>query len=137
MNKKLLLIALFTIIVLGAFYGISEWFREHDSTAKLKADYTVLATELFDAYEENEEEANAKYLEKVIKVTGEVVEIDKEEDISKVILASNDLMFGVICVFDGKDEITTAPEIGSTVTLKGICSGKAMDVVLNRCALIE
>lgn len=104
---------------------------------KAEADMTLESTALFSAFEANEAEANEKYLDKVIKISGTVKEVntDEEGNISLTLESGNEL-FGVICQMDNltKQEKTDF-KIGEQVTLKGICTGMLMDVVLVRCVV--
>lgn len=102
---------------------------------RAKADATFAAEELYSAFDANETQANADYLDKVIQVTGKVRSSSRNEDGHvKVTLESGDAMFGVICELDEHSEhVRTEFEPGETITVKGLCTGKLMDVVLVRC----
>lgn len=134
--KKLIGIGLL-LALLGVGVGYFMYNKPHQNMEKAEADMTLESTALFSAFEVNEAEANEKYLDKVIKISGTVKEVntDEEGNISLTLESGNEL-FGVICQMDNltKQEKTDF-KIGEQVTLKGICTGMLMDVVLVRCVV--
>ena len=135
--KKLIGIG-FLLALLGLGVGYFMYNKPHQNMEKAEADMTLESTALFSAFEANEAEANEKYLDKVIKISGTVKEVntDEEGNISLTLESGNEL-FGVICQMDNltKQEKTDF-KIGEQVTLKGICTGMLMDVVLVRCVVV-
>jgi hypothetical protein len=130
--KYLLLLA-----VIGAAVGFYQYNKPHQNMEKADADVTMTAPELFQAFEKDELSANETYLDKVVEVKGEVqqVSINDEGGISLTLNSGND-MFGVICQLDELTEHQkTTFEPGEEVTVKGICTGMLMDVVLVRCVV--
>ncbi|MCB0581452.1 MAG: hypothetical protein KDD10_19340 [Phaeodactylibacter sp.] len=135
--KKLLGIGLLLALIAGGI-GYFMYNKPHQNMENAKADVVLDARELFTAFEANETEANQKYLDKVVKVSGLVKEVstDEEGNVS-VTLESGSEMFGVICQMDNltqHDKTDFKP--GEQVTFKGICTGMLMDVVLVRCVLV-
>ena len=134
--KKLIGIG-FLLALLGLGVGYFMYNKPHQNMEKAEADMTLESTALFSAFEANEAEANEKYLDKVSKISGTVKEVntDEEGNISLTLESGNEL-FGVICQMDNltKQEKTDF-KIGEQVTLKGICTGMLMDVVLVRCVV--
>ena len=134
--KKLIGIGLL-LALLGVGVGYFMYNKPHQNMEKAEADMTLESTTLFSAFESNEAEANEKYLDKIIKISGTVKEVntDEEGNISLTLESGNEL-FGVICQMDNltKQEKTDF-KIGEPVTLKGICTGMLMDVVLVRCVV--
>lgn len=67
-------------------------------------------------------------MNKVLEVTGKVSEVSANMDNKRVVvLGTADLMFGVRCTME--DSLTSV-QVGTTVTIKGICSGYLSDVVI-------
>jgi len=96
---------------------------------------TIEASALFDEYSANEKAANAKYIDKVLEVSGEVTNVSKNaEGLTVIMLKTNDLMFGVNCTMEEKEVKCKA---GDKLTLKGICTGYLTDVVLIRCHRVK
>ena len=139
MSINKLLYSIFFVIVLFGVICIYIFFKPEKNLLKLKPDYKLTAIELFNEYSIDEEAANKIFLGKVIQVSGTIREINTEDSIYiTVILETEDIFSGVNCVLNDKyaskqKEII----IGSEVTIKGECSGKLIDVVLNNCILID
>lgn len=106
------------------------------STKNKDAQIKIESVKLFASYSNNETASNKKFNGKIIEVTGKVLKVisDKKGD-TVVILDSGDPVAGVLCTLASKP--STQPKVGSTVTIKGQCSGLLMDVVLNKCHLIK
>ena len=64
-------------------------------------------------------------------------DIATEGEIVSLTLKSPDEISGVICSFDKTALPEKLPEIGDTIKIKGMCSGYLLDVVLNKCSLVE
>ncbi|MCB0616313.1 MAG: hypothetical protein KDC75_23500, partial [Phaeodactylibacter sp.] len=98
--KKLIGIGLL-LALLGVGVGYFMYNKPHQNMEKAEADMTLESTALFSAFEANEAEANEKYLDKVIKISGTVKEVntDEEGNISLTLESGNEL-FGVICQMD-------------------------------------
>ncbi len=128
--KKLIIIAAILAIG-GGFYAYREYNRGVESTADIKSDVTISANELLTAFQTNEEEANAKFLDKVVEVTGEVGQVEVTGGKTIVRLNAGDSMSGVTCEMEGTDDV--AFNKGEQFTFKCTCSGLLMDVVLVRC----
>ena len=124
---RIILLFIGIVIVGSVAVGFVVFNKPHRSVEDEEA-IVITAVKLFLAYETNEIEANQKYLDNVIEVTGVVAEILKNQsDQSVVVLATDNPMFGVTC--------TTAEDIenihvGMVVTMKGICTGYLSDVVI-------
>jgi len=129
---------IFLAIALAAVLGIYLVNRSTPSVKKMSVDYEIDAKELFIAFEEYEEEANTRFLDKVLQVSGVVREAvqDDEGTVSITLDTGNDF-FGVVCELSSSQALTKADfKAGQEVTVKGLCTGMSMDVVLVRCILI-
>jgi hypothetical protein len=138
MRRALIILLLLAIAGGGIAYYL--WNKAPESAANKKADYTVTPGELLQAFQADEEAANAKYLGKVLEVKGTIAEIIPGEDLEmQVILDTGDIMSRVSCVMeeDYQTFLTRKLKAGDTVTLKGFCTGMAMDIVLDRCVVVS
>lgn len=136
--RKIILILVGIVIIIGVAGGIYLWNKPHKNMQRAAADITITAAELMNAYNNDEAAANAKYLEKVIAVTGKVVEATTNDGVTMVSLETDDDFGAISCEFDRFSEhkrTTFSP--GEQITLKGLCSGKTIDVVLVQCVLVE
>jgi hypothetical protein len=140
MNKKKLV--WLVLLIAGAaalIYGYFLYNQEPADVRQLKADIQVSASELVAAFSADENAANTQYLDKVIDVTGNVASVSVDSSgAATVFLETGDPMSAVTCSFY-KEEAASVSALtpGREVTIKGICTGKLSDVVLNRCSLIQ
>jgi hypothetical protein len=126
------------ILVVGLVAGVATWkyvFRKAEtSVASKKADVEISAKDLLNAYETNEDTANAKFLNKIIQVEGTVAEVKTDTSGYSVYLKEPESVSGVLCGFNKEVKIEKHIKTGDVVIIKGICSGYLMDVVLNKCS---
>ena len=136
MRKKLFLLVGIMIIV-ACIYLIYQYNRKPADIKNEEAVLQITAKDLIAAFDNDEVIANEKYTGKVITVSGTVAQVQTETaDQITVFLASNDPLSSVTCSFY-KDEVTQVKDLqpGQKVSIKGVCTGKLMDVVLNKCSL--
>lgn len=144
MNKKLKIFLILVVIGLvvgsgGVYYVFN---MPHRDVKGEEAAFNVEAAAFYTEYSNDEEASNVKFGDKVIEVTGSIVELSGDEYEITVVL--NDEMEGISCALDSvaiannKDKVE-AFKVGDKVTLKGKCDGfdMIMGVVLTRCFIIE
>lgn len=94
----------------------------------------ISAKELFTKFSTNEPQANTAYLNKVLQVSGQVLEVKHNSTAGRVvILNTGDSLFGIACTMT-KPEVVTP---GEKITIKGICTGYLSDVVLTNSYLVN
>jgi hypothetical protein len=131
------------IISAAALYIYTEYSRTHTDTAKLKADYTVTATDLIREFTMDEQSSNKKYWDKVLLVKGIVKSVDRDErGFYSIILGETSSMSSVRCSMDSiHNSEAVSVQKGKVIGVKGICSGfnadelLGSDVILVRCAV--
>jgi len=103
----------------------------------------ITVDELLSAYENDMEEADVKYSNQLIRITGVIdrVEVKDTFNIYFINLVSSDtnrLLQGVRCVFDSDSgsELSRLV-IGQTVTVQGTFDGSMIDISLKDCRLIN
>ena len=135
--KKFLFFFLLILLLLGTGITYYRIQMPVPSLEKEKADYIFSAEELFAIYTADEVSSNDRFLDKLIQVSGKVKELSAEGNQLSVILDGGELSGGIICELDPRfrDQLIL-PKQGQAVTMKGVCSGMLLDVVLVRCVLI-
>ncbi len=131
--KKKIIVGLVLAGLIGASLGYYLFNKPLESTESMKVDYKMLPSELLMAFESDETQANAKYLDKVIQVSGTVSKCETKDNKVTVYLDTDNPMSNIIFQLE---KSTTEIKEGETITLKGICTGYLMDVVLVRAVLI-
>jgi len=133
--KIALFIAAFVALsaILAALYMYN---LKHTDMAKTKPDFILTASALQKEFEDNEASASARYINKILEVTGVVVSITPADSNNlNVSLKTGSEISSVICTFP----VIADPSkfrTGDEITLRGECSGFLMDVLLNNCAII-
>jgi len=130
MKKKILL---FIVIVAAVAAGIGYfvWNKPHE-TVDNKEGLKITAEALAAAFEQDEQKANATYLNQVLEVNGKISELTKnQEGKDVVLLESSDPFSGVLCTM----KEGTSLQLGQVVTIKGFCNGFTTAVLLSDCII--
>ncbi len=136
MNKRILIILITLAVVAGAIYGYREWNRGLEQANEVKAEVALTAEELFKAYTSDEAGANQKFTDKVVQVSGTVREVTGGNGSPvNVLLETGDPLGAVVCEFAA--DMTIELKSGAMATVKGFCTGYNLDVLLQRCAIVE
>lgn len=137
MKKYPIYIAILGLV--GIAVAVYMYNKPHKNIQNSKTDFKIEAEQLIAEFEENETETNAKYLDKVIEVSGVVgkVNADEKDNISVTLEGENPLS-GVVCQLDNlSTHARTNFSEGENVTFKGICTGLLMDVIMVRCVEVD
>lgn len=131
--KKIIPYILVTVVS-AIIFGYWQYNKPHRDIAKEKASFELTADELFNAFEENEDIANAMYLDKVISVTGKIVDLENNQDGKSVLTleAENAMIGGVRCTM--KDSGVALVK-DMEATFKCRCTGFLADVILIECSV--
>ncbi len=130
-----LVAALFMAVIVG-LYGYGEYNRSLPDTHYMKPAFKLEASTFIKQFETDESKANAKYADKTISVHGVAHTVQTTDTTATVFLNDGYSGTSVVCQFgrEGNEEIKDLKK-GDLVTIKGICSGYLMDVVMVRCVL--
>ena len=134
-NRKVLriLVWLFVIGLIFAFSAIYYVFNmPRRNIAKENAAFTLTAKQLISDFKKDENGANAKYIDKVIAVSGEIKGI-RTLDNHSMVFSLEDAMEGVSCTVDSAEVVKNSAKLsqlksGETGNFKGRCSGMLMDI---------
>ena len=110
--------------------------KPHRDVAKEQG-IELTAQQLYDAFKNNETQANSLYLDKAIQLSGTVADISTNQAGQKVVnFSTNDPLVMINCTFKTDPGSLKA---GDTITFKGICTGYIPDanVVINEGVLIK
>jgi hypothetical protein len=134
--KKKIIIGLLLALVAGGAYGLYLWNKPKRTSASEEATASLTAAALYAAFSADAAAANAKYLDKVVEVSGNVSAVETStKGIVTLTLDTDDPMAAITCTFSPGASITAAA--GQSITLKGICSGIQGDmmpaVILSQC----
>jgi hypothetical protein len=137
--KPYIKIALFVVVLfaIGSILtALILYNKKHPDTSKAKPDFIVTSTALQKEFEDNEKAASARYINKILEVTGTIASVTQADSAHlNISLKTGDDMSSVNCTFFTKahpsDFVT-----GNDITLRGECSGFLIDVLLKNCAQV-
>ncbi|EAQ41026.1 OB-fold putative lipoprotein [Polaribacter sp. MED152] len=135
--KKIVLPIIFLSIVV-AVVAYNVYNKPHVDVADAKADVTVTAENLFSEFSKDEVRANTQYLDKIIQVQGLIQNLKVENELGVVTLKTEDDFGTVQCNLSR--EATSNFKLlkkNDLVTIKGICTGYLMDVVLVKSEIVN
>ena len=122
------------LIVIAAGVGIWAYTNKPNRTVANEKGIEISAAQLVKEYQASEPDANSKYLDKTVQVTGTISEVSKNQDGKPtILLSSEDPMTGVFCTLKDEANLT----VGFTVTIKGFCSGILSDVRIREAVVVR
>lgn len=137
--RKVIVIGVLLAILLGGLIAYKTYNKPHSDMSSIKVDAKMSASELYNSYESSESAADEKYLGKIIQITGEINDVNIENNrVESLSLETGDMISSVTCLLD---EVNTDHrqnfKKGEKITLNCVCTGKLMDIELNRCVEIK
>ena len=137
---KISVYVLLVLVSVVCLWGYLEFSKPADIDIS-KNEYVekVAIEELIAMFQNNETEANTAFIEKIIEVRGVIKDITFLNDRHTILLNSkgfskNYVMCDMAPLGDTRiDQLT----IGDTVTLKGVCKGYLLDVIMLNCIPID
>lgn len=144
-NLKIIVALVLLAAVLGAWFAYREYNRKPASMESMKADFVTNTATLLGAFEENEAKANQQYLDKVVEVEGAIRAINQDEaGLYTVTLGDDGSLSSVRCSVDSVISEQARDLVpGSSVTVRGVCTGfmadplLGSDVTLVRCTILK
>ncbi len=135
-NMKRFWLILGVFAILSGYLVWKRTFRPSDTNvASKKTEAVVSANTLIKAYASNEDSTNMLYLNKIVEVTGKVDTILEKDGQISVYLKEKSDTEGVMCAFNKTEIDTSSVKVGQIVSVKGICTGYLMDVILTKCSV--
>lgn len=126
-----------SVILITSFIAVIMYFKPHRSVRNEDAMFTLSVAELVTAFVNDEGQANAKYVGKVLEVHGTLKEMILNDSTLILLMGDSTQSTGVSCYLqrDQKEKYTDLKR-GEPVRVKGICNGMLLDVVLDRGLLM-
>ncbi len=138
MNKKKIIVSILILAIVGTFIAYKMYNKPHVNVADSKSDIVLTADKILNDFTSDENIANTKYLDKIIEVKGTVSDIKIENRKGIITLKTNADFGNVLChLSDSSTKNMSKIKEGQILTLKGICTGFLMDVILVKCEIIN
>ena len=126
------------LVVIIAFIIYKVYNKSHVNIANSVEDISVSVKKIVEDFSSDETLANTIYLDKIVSVKGELSEIKNANEKTILILTSKDIFETVQAELSSNAaQKIKNYTIGKPITVKGICTGYLMDVILVKCELIE
>jgi len=138
MKKNKIIIVILIIGIVGVFIAYKMYNKPHVNVADTKSVITLTADKIINDFSSDESKANIMYLDEIISVSGEVYEMNLEKGKGIITLKTKDDFGSVLCHLS--DEGTKKMSVlkkGQTISIKGICTGYLLDVILIKCEIIN
>ena len=138
MNRKKIILVFIILGTVGGFLGYKMYNKPHIDVLKSSTEISVSANKILDEFYSDETAANKKYLEKIVAIKGEISEIKIEREKGIITLKTNDNFGSILCHLstEATKKMGTLKN-GETVSIKGICTGFLMDVILVKSEIIN
>ena len=129
MTKLIYAIAVVAITALGGYYYVFVYSKTHHRNVQSEKGIVIQADSLSAAYQADEKNANALYLNKAVEISGTILSIDKNQEGKITLIIGRADSFSNVSV----TLISTAPitqKVGEAITIKGVCTGALSDVIV-------
>jgi len=116
-NKKItwsLLRILTPLFIIGVTIIYFTYNKPHKDFNRASSQFTIESKKLISLYQNSSEDANAKYLDKIILITGIITDFEEN-----IIILDN----GIVCSLDPSQKIDDQIYTGSKISIKGRCIG--------------
>lgn len=132
-KKPIIFIIVLLLLGVGIYYAYSEYNRKPLTAAEKPSDFSLTAVDLAQEFIADEVAASKKYNDKVLEVEGIVASVNANGKVFDVVLETDDIMTMVnVNMIPEMNEKAQQLKNGDKVILKGICTGIASDVELNK-----
>lgn len=131
------MLAVVAIGVIIAAAGLMIYNKPHRIVKTEPPAFTMTAEQLVDQFVQDEAEANALYAGKVIQLSGRLKDVIRNDSTLILLLGDTSQMMSVSCYLQSGEKMEEAGlDRGEMITVKGICNGMLMDVILDKAILL-
>jgi len=130
---------LVSVIVLAAaiIFSVRLYNKPHRSVGSASPDFRLSATELVEAFISDEARANSAYGGKVIAVSGTIREVIADSSGSILVMGDTTMDTSVSCYLQEEQaDVVHGLRSGDAVTVKGVCNGLVMDVMIDHAVVM-
>lgn len=121
-KRTIIILVILLVIAGGGWYAYRMYMEKHPDYANKKPDYTLTASELIAAFDKDTAAARKMYVDKIVRVSGQVlrsdstgsIELGEEGNPSSVTLSLDDVWH--------KDDYKKVKP-GTQLSFQGLCSG--------------
>ncbi len=117
---------------------VTYYNKPHINVRETKVDYTLSTINLIEEYQQDEGATDKKYSEHVLQLEGKIFEISAQQGNSVITLKDKGSESSVICQMMAEENKKMLKlKKGDNISIKGVCTGYLLDVIMVRCILVE
>ena len=117
MKKLIYIFVVFIVVAGGVYYYSFIYSKTHHRNAQTESSIIISSDALTAAYQANEQEANAKFLNKALEVTGSILSISKDQaGHTTILIGKPDAFSNVSITLSSSDAI--GHKAGDIITVK-------------------
>lgn len=137
MRTKYVIVTLLVVLLsIAAGWAYYLYNKPHRNVAGVRPVTEVDAAGLYAAYKKDETGADKRFVGKVIEVKGIIIAVQLTDSTANIRLGTGDADAAVSCDFlVGKGAKPDLPSKGSSVVIKGRCTGFLEDVNMVDCVV--
>ena len=116
-NKKIywpVLRFILPLSIIGVVVVYLTYNKPHKDFNKSRSEFTIESKDLIEFYQNDADNANTSYLDKILLLTGVITDIG-----TNIIILDN----GIVCTLDPSQVINKKINLGSKISIKGRCIG--------------
>lgn len=126
------------LVGIGLFLAVLAFYKTNGSTASLKPELKTDALTLLNDYKTNETQANEKYLDKIIEVSGRITGTEYHNGNMIILLGEKGEEEYIQCtLLQAKIMDPASTDMSAEVTIRGYCAGYLLNVIVNRAVLVD
>ncbi len=126
------------IVAIMAIIAVRTYNKPHRQVATETPAFTMKASELVEDFLADEARANADYSGKIVQLEGTLKEIVRNDSSLILVMGDTVEMIGVSAYLQQDEEVEGGElQPGEVITVKGICDGMLLDVIIGNAILIR
>ena len=138
-----IILGLFVIgIIASVLVYVFVYNKSHPDYEKMKPDYTLSASDLYNSFKANTSESETKYNGKMVAVTGTLTKVESNDSMVIVVFVFNRGILGdegIRCTMLPKfNQEAKKLQPDNIYDIKGYCTGyNDPDVILEQCSILK
>ncbi|MFK5959272.1 MAG: hypothetical protein QM495_10455 [Lutibacter sp.] len=137
-HKLKIIIGLFIIVIIISILGINKYNKPHLDVRTSNVAFTYTPTKLIKEYQKNEGIATKKLANKILQIEGDTYTISTLKGSSIITFNSEALASSVICHLQPQENTKILNlKKNQYITIRGICTGYLLDVLVVECVLVN
>ena len=126
------------LAAIAILIALKQYNKPHTDIRNSKPEMVMTPPDLIKEFVRDENTATKLYTEKIIQINGIVNDINTSDEKIIVTFKDGESESSVICHMQAEEKSKTLKlQKGQKISVKGMCSGFLLDVMMVRCVLIN